>query len=476
MPYSCCAPPRATRKAGHHFVEDQQGAVLRAQLAQDLQESRAWRNAVHVAGDRFDDDAGDLAALLREQLVGRVQIVVGQGQGQVGERLWHAGRSRHAESQCAGTCLDQERVAVAVVTTLEFHHLVALGKTARDADRGHGCLGAGIDHAQHLHGWHQARDGFGHRHFRRTRCGGPALRGMGRPRGSLLRQRRGPDRRCWSSHLSGLPFRPGRCIRSGVKTCRGSSDGSVTVTESGTAYDDAVVGDRRSPSTDHPAARTSGGSLTGHLLTAKLLFTSAPAWSNTWYGALTADWGAAAHRGPTLVYGRGRYSFHGAVADGALDAGGSVIWRLDYHRRRCVSASASASIRRYARAAARREHGSGGPGCRGPACCATSPPGRRVEPLGCVRLAHVAVSGRPAGRVSRYRRASPSHRYHLASPVPSACGGDYRAGVPAGRRHGTGGLADAGLPRRDPNARALAIPRLFGFLSLLELGEADDRR
>ena len=49
-------------EAGHHLVEDQQAAVLVAQLAQAFQVARHRRDAVHVARHRFDDDRRDLAA------------------------------------------------------------------------------------------------------------------------------------------------------------------------------------------------------------------------------------------------------------------------------------------------------------------------------------------------------------------------------------------------------------------------------
>ena len=55
-------------EAGHDLVEDQDRAVLRAFLAQGLEEARHRRDAVHVAGDRLDDDARDVRADLAEQL------------------------------------------------------------------------------------------------------------------------------------------------------------------------------------------------------------------------------------------------------------------------------------------------------------------------------------------------------------------------------------------------------------------------
>ena len=60
-----CAAERDA-EAGHHLVEDQHGAVLRALLAQRLEETGHRRDAVHVAGDRLDDHAGDVGADLGE--------------------------------------------------------------------------------------------------------------------------------------------------------------------------------------------------------------------------------------------------------------------------------------------------------------------------------------------------------------------------------------------------------------------------
>ena len=54
-------------EAGHHFVDDQQGAELIAQRAQARQELRLRRNAVHISGHRFDDDAGDILRILLER-------------------------------------------------------------------------------------------------------------------------------------------------------------------------------------------------------------------------------------------------------------------------------------------------------------------------------------------------------------------------------------------------------------------------
>src|SRR3546814_14127082 len=53
------------------------------------------------------DLAGDVAAAFVEQRGGGVEVVVGQGQGEVGQRLGHARGGRHAEGQRAAAGLDQ---------------------------------------------------------------------------------------------------------------------------------------------------------------------------------------------------------------------------------------------------------------------------------------------------------------------------------------------------------------------------------
>ncbi len=90
-----------------------------------------------------------------------VGVVVGERDGVIGERGRHAGRARHAERQRAGTGLDQQGVAVAVVATLELDDLVAPGIAAREADRAHRRLGAGIGHADLVEARHDRADALG---------------------------------------------------------------------------------------------------------------------------------------------------------------------------------------------------------------------------------------------------------------------------------------------------------------------------
>ena len=108
-------------EAGHHLVEDQQRAVARAQVAQVLQVARraaGCRLALPTIGSTIRP-AMSLPSSSNSLRRG-VEVVVGQGQREVGQRLRHAGRIGHAQGQRAGAGLDQEGIAVAVVAALEL--------------------------------------------------------------------------------------------------------------------------------------------------------------------------------------------------------------------------------------------------------------------------------------------------------------------------------------------------------------------
>ncbi len=152
-------------EAGHYFVEDQQRAVLGTQRAQMIQIAFARRDAVHVAGDRLNDQAGDIVAEFVEQACGGLEIIERQRQREVGQRRGYARRGRGAERQRTGTGLHQERIAVAVVAAFELDDARTPGRAARQPDRRHRGLGAGIDHAYHVDRRNQLGNGFGHRHL-----------------------------------------------------------------------------------------------------------------------------------------------------------------------------------------------------------------------------------------------------------------------------------------------------------------------
>ena len=64
-----------------------------------------------------------------------------------------------------GAGFDQQRVGVAVIAAGELDHDVASGEAARETNRRHGRLGAGVDHAHLLDARHHRFDFLRHRHF-----------------------------------------------------------------------------------------------------------------------------------------------------------------------------------------------------------------------------------------------------------------------------------------------------------------------
>ncbi len=92
-------------EAGHHFIEDQDTLVTVADLAQCLEKPRLGRNAVHVAGHRLDDDAGNLIPHLLEAGFHGIGIVVGQRDGVFRQGSRHARGTRLAMGEGAGSAL-----------------------------------------------------------------------------------------------------------------------------------------------------------------------------------------------------------------------------------------------------------------------------------------------------------------------------------------------------------------------------------
>jgi hypothetical protein len=130
-------------EAGHHLVEDEQRAVLVAQLADALDEGHAGAHEVHVAGDRLDHHAGDVVAVGLEGGLDLFDVVVLQHQGVLHHLGRHAGAGGVAEGGQARAGLDQQGVGMAVVAAFELDDLAAAGGAARQADGAHAGLGAG---------------------------------------------------------------------------------------------------------------------------------------------------------------------------------------------------------------------------------------------------------------------------------------------------------------------------------------------
>src|SRR5690606_7752194 len=136
---------RTGAKACHYLVKYQQGAMFGAEFAQAFQEPRDGFDEVHVSGNGFDDDAGDLVAKFVECGFNSVEAVEIQDQGVLDEFAGNAGGSGVAEGKHAGTGLDEKAVGMAVVAAFEFDDLGPAGKAPGQAERGHGSLCARAD-------------------------------------------------------------------------------------------------------------------------------------------------------------------------------------------------------------------------------------------------------------------------------------------------------------------------------------------
>src|SRR5690606_36972285 len=83
-------------EATHYFIENQHNAMHGAELTQALQEAFGSQHAVHVAGHRLNDHAGNFIAHVREAFFHAVEVVVVQGNGVGGHGSRYARRSRYA--------------------------------------------------------------------------------------------------------------------------------------------------------------------------------------------------------------------------------------------------------------------------------------------------------------------------------------------------------------------------------------------
>ena len=114
---------------------------------QPFQESGLWRDAPHVAGDRFDDDGGHLTVVFTQQCFDGLEVVVGGKQGVFRRALGDPGRAGCAKRDGATSGLDEERVGVPVVAAGELHNLFPPRESSGQSNGTHACLGAGVDHS-----------------------------------------------------------------------------------------------------------------------------------------------------------------------------------------------------------------------------------------------------------------------------------------------------------------------------------------
>mmetsp|Transcript_4870 Transcript_4870/g.10941 ORF Transcript_4870/g.10941 Transcript_4870/m.10941 type:complete len:231 (-) Transcript_4870:84-776(-) len=121
----------------HDLIEHQQGAVLLGHFPQSLQEFLVGFDEARVTHNWFKDDSGNLVLVFFENLFDGFQVIIGGTVGGRGGRCGHTRRIGQSECGNTGSSLDQERISVTVVASLEFDHLFTASKCAHQADHSH---------------------------------------------------------------------------------------------------------------------------------------------------------------------------------------------------------------------------------------------------------------------------------------------------------------------------------------------------
>ena len=151
----------AGAEAADHLIENQQGAELVAELAQIGVEVLVRRAGAAFRAERLDHDRRGAAAQAvelqastnRREVVGKAFLGVAGGAPRNAHRLAPASTGNaHAVDQL---------VAPAVVGAADLDHPFPAGVGAGQADGTHDRLGAGGQHAEHLHRRHIAAHQFG---------------------------------------------------------------------------------------------------------------------------------------------------------------------------------------------------------------------------------------------------------------------------------------------------------------------------
>jgi len=137
-------------EACHHLVEDEQRAVVVAELAQPREEGLVRHDEARVAHDALEDDTGDLALVRLEECLDGLEVVVRRHQRRLRCAHGDARRIRQPKRRDARARRHQESVGVPVVAAVELDDLFALGVRAHQPQHAHARLGARVGEAHHL--------------------------------------------------------------------------------------------------------------------------------------------------------------------------------------------------------------------------------------------------------------------------------------------------------------------------------------
>ena len=170
-------PAGTDAKTGNHLVEYEHDILFIGDLPQSLQKACARQDSAHISGDWFDDNGGDLAAIIAGGRAHGIGVVVGHGQGAIGDALGNAWTVGGPQRQSRRSGLNQETIAMPVPAALEFDNLIPSRVAPCQTHRRHRRLGARIDHPHHLHRGHHRGDARGQIGFdpgRGTKAGAPS--------------------------------------------------------------------------------------------------------------------------------------------------------------------------------------------------------------------------------------------------------------------------------------------------------------
>ena len=125
--------------------------MLCGNLTQTLQVVPVRRDQAHIPGDRLQDDARHIVGVRLDDRFHYICVVERDDDGVLRELFRHARTRRHTERRRARPCLNQQVVAMPVITPGDFNDLVAPREPPRDADRAHRRLRAGVDESHLVH-------------------------------------------------------------------------------------------------------------------------------------------------------------------------------------------------------------------------------------------------------------------------------------------------------------------------------------
>src|SRR5262249_39115120 len=117
-------PSGCDSESGHHLVKYQYDLVLIANRTEPPQEPRLRRHAPHIPHHRFNNDGCYLARKLMDKAANGIEVVVRCVECVACDRRRDTRAVRNSQRRSPGPGFDEERVRVAVITSLKFYDLI----------------------------------------------------------------------------------------------------------------------------------------------------------------------------------------------------------------------------------------------------------------------------------------------------------------------------------------------------------------